>query len=138
MNLRNLVVLAGGILFGAGLAVGGMTKQEVVLSFLQLEDLGLLLLLGSSAIVTAIAVNLIPRLLRTPVLGGTFSKRRQALTKRTVIGAAIFGAGWGISGQCPGSALASIGIGNVPVLIGIFSMFIGAYLMGRFFGTVSR
>lgn len=135
MNLRNLVVFVGGLLFGLGLAVGGMTKQEVVLSFLQLKDLGLLLLLGSSALVTAIAINVIPNLLRRPVLGGGFSKRIQPLTRRTIIGAVIFGVGWGISGQCPGSALASIGVGNAPVLIGIAAMFLGAYLMGRFIGT---
>ena len=50
-----------------------------------------------------------------------------------IIGAAIFGVGWGISGQCPGSAIASLGVGNIPVLIGIVSMFLGAYIMGRLF-----
>lgn len=115
-----------------------MAKQEVVLSFLKLRDLGLMLLLGSSTLVAAITINLIPRLLKTPVLGGRFSKRKRVLTERTIVGAVIFGVGWGISGQCPGSALASIGVGNAPVLIGIVSMFLGAYLMGRFLGAASR
>jgi len=133
MNMRHLVVFTGGLLFGFGLAFGGMAKQEIVLSFLQLTDLGLLLLLGASAFVTALTINLVPKILKGPLLGGEFKKRTRALSKRTIIGAAIFGVGWGISGQCPGSAWASLGVGNLPVLIGIATMALGAYIMGRFF-----
>lgn len=134
MRLRRFFVFTGGLLFGFGLAFGGMTQQEIVLSFLQLRDYGLLVLLGGSAAVTALTVNLVPRILKTPVLGGAFRKRVRTLSARTIVGAAIFGVGWGLSGQCPGSALASLGTGNLPVLIGIAAMFLGAYVMGRFFG----
>jgi uncharacterized membrane protein YedE/YeeE len=134
VRLRRFFVFTGGLLFGFGLAFGGMTQQEIVLSFLQLRDYGLLVLLGGSAAVTALTVNLVPRILKTPVLGGAFRKRVRTLSARTIVGAAIFGVGWGLSGQCPGSALASLGTGNLPVLIGIAAMFLGAYVMGRFFG----
>lgn len=133
MRLRNIILFIGGLFFGFGLAYGGMSQQEIVLSFLQLKDLGLILLLGSSAGVTALIINLVPKMLKTPVLGGEFDKRRRSLNKRTIIGATIFGVGWGLSGQCPGSSLASLGVGNLQVLIGIASMFLGAYVMGRFF-----
>jgi uncharacterized membrane protein YedE/YeeE len=133
MKAKNVVVFIGGLLFGFGLAIGGMSKQEIVLSFLQLKDLGLLLLLGGSALVTAITINLIPKLLEKPFLGGVFKKRTRTLNKRTIIGAIIFGVGWGISGLCPGSAMASLGTGNLPALIGIAGMFVGAYIMGRYF-----
>ena len=106
-RLKHVVVFIGGLLFGFGLAFGGMSKPEIVLSFLQLKDLGLLLLLGGSAFVTAVTINLIPKILKTPLLGGTFRKRTRTLNKRTIIGATIFGIGWGISGQCPGSAMAN-------------------------------
>jgi uncharacterized membrane protein YedE/YeeE len=132
VRIRHLFVFTGGLLFGFGLAFGGMSKQEVVLSFLQLKDLGLLLLLGGSAFVTALTINLLPKVLKKPFLGGEFKKRRRILGRRTIIGAVIFGVGWGISGQCPGSAIASLGAGNIPVLIGIACMFLGAYVMGRF------
>jgi uncharacterized membrane protein YedE/YeeE len=133
MRLRYIIVFIGGLFFGFGLAFGGMAQQEIVLSFLQLKDLGLILLLGSSAGVTALIINLVPKMLKTPVLGGEFGRRRRTLNKRTIIGATIFGVGWGLSGQCPGSSMASLGVGNLPVLIGIASMFLGAYVMGRFF-----
>jgi hypothetical protein len=132
MNARNLAVYSGGILFGFGLAYSGMTQPEIVLSFLRLEDLGLIFVMGGAAVVTFFAIYAVPKFMKAPVLGGTFKPRISVLTRNTIIGAAIFGIGWGISGQCPGSAVASLGTGNWPITIGIAFMFLGAYLRGRF------
>lgn len=130
MNKRNLAVLAGGILFGFGLAHSGMTQQETVLSFLQLKDLGLLFVLGGSAAISAIAINVVAKYLKKPLLGGEFKPRRALLSRNVILGAIIFGVGWGISGQCPGSAVASLGTGNLIILVGLTFMFIGAYIRG--------
>lgn len=134
MNNKNVVLFVGGLIFGFGLAWGGMAKPEIVIDFLQLEDYGLVLLMGAATATTFVAINIVPRFVEKPILGGEFKPRTRAFNRNTVLGAIIFGVGWGISGQCPGSALSSLGIGNLPVLIGITSMFAGAYAMGRFFG----
>jgi hypothetical protein len=134
MNNRNIVLFIGGIVFGFGLALGGMSKPEIVLSFLQLKDFGLIVLMGGATGVAFVAINVVPRFLDKPVLGGEFKPRERTLSRNTLIGATVFGVGWGLSGQCPGSAMSSIGIGNLPVLLGIAAMFLGAYVMGRFFG----
>ena len=134
MNNRNIVLFVGGIVFGFGLAVGGMSKPEVVLSFLQLKDFGLVVLMGAATGVTFVAINVVPKFIERPILGGEFKPRTRTLSRNIIIGAVIFGVGWGFSGQCPGSALSSLGIGNLPVLLGIAAMFLGAYVMGRFFG----
>lgn len=130
--MKLVYVAIGGMLFGFGLALSGMTKQEVVLSFLQLRDLGLLLVMGGAVVVTAAGFRLGPRLFRRPACGA-FESVRAVFSRRTVIGAALFGVGWGLSGLCPGSAIASLGTGNFPVLIGIAAMFLGAYVQGRVF-----
>lgn len=101
---------------------------------MQLKDYGLALLMGAATVMTFVAINIVPMFREKPVFGGEFMPRVRALNRNTILGAIIFGIGWGISGQCPGSALASLGIGNIPVLIGIAAMFAGAYTMGRFFG----
>ena len=132
MNTRNMAVYIGGVLFGFGLAYSGMTKQEIVLNFLKLQDLGLIFVIGGAAAVTFLAINVVPRFMKAPVLGGAFKPRVSILTRNTILGAMIFGVGWGISGQCPGSAVASLGTGNWPVIIGLVGMFLGAYLRGRF------
>lgn len=123
-------MLIGGILFGFGLAYSGMTKQEIVLSFLQLKDLGLIFVLGGAALVTSFAINVVVKYLKTPVLGGKYKPRTRLLTWKSIIGAIVFGVGWGLSGQCPGSAVASLGTGNLPILVGIAAMFTGAYIKG--------
>ncbi len=130
MNKQNIVVLIGGVFFGFGLAYSGMTQQEIVLSFLHLRDLGLIFVMGGAAFVTFFAVNVVPRYLKAPLLGGKFKPRRAPLSRNVIIGAIIFGVGWGLSGQCPGSAVASFGTGNLPVLVGLAAMFIGAYVRG--------
>lgn len=132
VTMKRFILFTGGLLFGFGLAFGGMSKPEIVLSFLQLKDLGLLLLLGSSAFVTGLTINLAPKMMKRPTLGEEFRKRTRILNRNTIIGAALFGVGWGISGQCPGSALASLGVGNIAILPGLATMFLGAYVMGRF------
>ena len=124
------MVFLGGILFGFGLAYSGMTKQEIVLSFLQLKDLGLIFVLGGAAAVTFVTINIIAKYLKAPLLGGDFKPRHRQMSRNVIIGAVIFGIGWGLSGQCPGSAVASLGTGNLPVLLGIAAMFIGAYFFG--------
>lgn len=133
MNQKNIVLLIAGIIFGFGLAAGGMSKPETVLDFLALEDLGLLVLMFTATGVNFFAINVIPRFLDKPLLGGEFKPRERKFGKNTLIGAIIFGVGWGLSGQCPGSAISSLGIGNLPILIGIAGMFAGAYIMGRWF-----
>ena len=130
MNKQNIVVLLGGILFGFGLAYSGMTKQEIVLSFLQLKDLGLIFVMGGAALVTFFAISFIPKFLKKPPLGEQFKPRKASMSRNVIIGAIIFGVGWGISGQCPGSAVASLGTGNLPILVGIAAIFIGAYIRG--------
>ncbi|MEM2961282.1 MAG: DUF6691 family protein [Candidatus Bathyarchaeia archaeon] len=130
MKIRNIFVFIGGVIFGFGLAYSGMTKQEIVLSFLMLKDLGLIFVLASAAGITFLAINVSPKFLKKPLLGGKFIPRRASMSRNVLIGAAIFGIGWGISGQCPGSAVASLGTGNIPVLSGLAAMFVGAYVRG--------
>ena len=94
---------------------------------------GLLVLMFSATSVNFFAINVVPRFMAQPFLGGEWKSRERKFGKNTLIGAIIFGIGWGLSGQCPGSAISSIGIGNLPVLVGIAGMFAGAYVMGRWF-----
>lgn len=134
MNNRNMILFIGGVFFGFGLAFGGMSKPEIVLSFLQLRDYGLILLMGAASAMAFVAINIVPRFIGEPALGGEFKPRTRTFNRNTVLGAIVFGVGWGMSGQCPGSALSSLGVGNFPVILGIGAMFAGAYVMGRFFG----
>lgn len=127
---RWLAVLAGGMLFGFGLAVSTMVRPEVVLSFLQFKDWGLMLVMGGAMGVTLLAYQWLPRHLKAPLLGGEFDHRQTPLNRDTVIGSAIFGIGWGLCGVCPGPAIAGLGTGNLQLLWALLGIAAGAGLQG--------
>ena len=132
MKMPSLIsVLIAGVLFGFGLSYATMIKPEVVLSFLRFDDFGLLWVLGSAALVTLLTYQLVPRVLSKPLLESVFKPHPSEMNRNTLVGAALFGIGWGICGVCPGPAIAGLGAGNWPVAIALASMFAGAYVQGR-------
>ena len=126
-----IAVLIAGAIFGFGLSCASMIKPEVVLSFLRFEDFGLLWVLGSASMVTLLAYQLAPRLMNKPLLESAFRTRAKGDNRDTLVGAALFGIGWGICGVCPGPAIAGLGAANWPMAITLFSIFAGAYAQGR-------
>lgn len=125
-----LAVLVSGILFGLGLAVSTMVSPEVVLSFLRFQDFGLMLVMGGAVCITVVVYQLAPRLLRRPLAGDHFAHRPSKLDRDTLVGAAIFGVGWGLCGVCPGPAIAGLGTGNWSLLVALGGIALGAYLQG--------
>ncbi len=125
-----VAVLISGALFGYGLALSGMVSPEVVLSFLRFQDFGLMLVMGGGMGLTLLAYQLLPRLLRRPLLGDHFAVRPAVLDRNTLVGAAIFGIGWGVCGVCPGPAIAGLGVGNGALLVALGGILLGAYLQG--------
>ena len=127
---RLLAVLAAGVLFGFGLALSTMVKPEVVLSFLRFADFGLMLVMGGAVVVTLLAYKLLPRLLKQPLLGGHFHVHVAQMNRDTVLGAAVFGIGWGLCGVCPGPAIAGLGTGNWGLLWALGGIALGALVQG--------
>ena len=125
------LVVAGGLMFGFGLGLSRMARPEVVLDFLQFEDLGLLFVMGVGSVVAGTAFAIGTRFLdRAPLTGRAYARRLKSFDRNVLTGGVIFGVGWGISGICPGAAYASVGIGNYPILLAIAGMFVGAYAQG--------
>lgn len=118
----------GGLAFGAGLILAGMANPAKVLGFLDLAgrwDPSLAFVMGG-----AIAVGLFGfRLARANPLAWSGEPRAwpalRQLDKRLVVGALVFGVGWGIAGICPGPALVLLGAGSGKGLIFVVAMLIG-------------
>lgn len=119
-----------GALFGFGLALSGMVRPEVVLAFLTFQNAGLLLVMGGALALTLPAYQWLPRLRRAPLLGGSFDPHTARVQRDTLVGAALFGVGWGLSGVCPGPAIAGLGTGNVELLWTVAGLAAGAWLHG--------
>ncbi len=120
---RTLAGLACGTLLGAGLYVSGMTDPGKVLGFLDIRghwNPALIGVLGSAVMVSLLGFQWLLKPMRKPWLDNQFhTPTRKDIDRPLVLGALMFGAGWGLSGYCPGPALAGIALGNgeAPVLI---------------------
>ncbi|AIF46061.1 membrane protein [Dyella japonica A8] len=128
------MALFAGVLFGVGLGLAGMTQPAVVLGFLDVGgawDPRLLFVMAGAVSTTAIGYRLVWRA-RRPRYETSFDvPSMQHIDTRLLIGAAVFGIGWGIAGYCPGPALASLagGVGSVWLLVAMMAL--GWWLASR-------
>jgi uncharacterized protein len=127
---KALVTLVAGCLFGLGLSISTMTQPEVVLGFLRFQDWGLMLVMAAAASMALLAYKFVPLVLKRPLLSPTFLTKPTAWNRQTQRGAALFGIGWGLSGVCPGPALAALGTGNTDVWWALVGIVLGALAHG--------
>lgn len=129
-----VVNLALGLLFGIGLVVSGMSDPAKVLNFLDLFgtwDPSLAFVMGGGVLVAFVGYRLVFTRQR-PIFAGGFSvPTRKDIDRPLVLGAAIFGIGWGLGGFCPGPALTALGLAAPGTLAFLPAMFIGLWL-GRY------
>jgi uncharacterized protein len=125
---RSIVALIAGSLFGVGLAFSGMADPQRVQSFLDLFgdwDPTLAFVMGGAMIPMAIAW-VIQRRLEKPFADAHFSlPGTTGLDGKLALGSVLFGMGWGISGLCPGPALADLAIAPAKAAIVLLAMFAG-------------
>lgn len=127
--MKTLSALFSGALFGLGLALSGMTKPGKVVAFLDVFgawDPSLALVMGAALAIFAPTFHAVTRRRARPLFGTEFDlPTRTEITPRLVVGAALFGVGWGLAGFCPGTAIATLPTGTTPVLILVAGVFIG-------------
>lgn len=137
---RTLIALIAGSLFGAGLAFSGMADPRRVQSFLDLFgnwDPTLAFVMGGAMIPMAFAW-VIQRRLEKPFADAHFDLPGTAkLDGKLALGAVLFGMGWGISGLCPGPALADLAIAPTKAAIVVLAIFAGMALH-RFLPTQAK
>jgi uncharacterized membrane protein YedE/YeeE len=127
----NLISFGCGMVFALGLGISGMTQPSKVIGFLDVTgawDLSLAFVMIGAIAIYFIAFRLTGKM-RSPVLAAQFSiPTRNDFDAQLVLGAAIFGAGWGLGGFCPGPAITSLASGAMPVFVFVASMGAGIYL----------
>lgn len=108
-----LAALVSGTLFGLGLAVSGMTDPQRILGFLDVFgdfNPALLFVLGGAVGTTMLLFRFVLRR-PTPVFAERFQiSDLRSIDRSLLIGAALFGIGWGLAGYCPGPALVGLGV----------------------------
>ena len=124
-----LTAFVSGLLFGFGLLLAGMANPAKVMAFLDLAgnwDPSLMLVMGGAIAVAAPAFAWAKRRQRT-LLGARLElPQARQIDRRLLVGSALFGAGWGIAGICPGPALVLLSQGKA--IIFALAMFAGMAL----------
>lgn len=125
--MRIVFSLIAGALFGTGLHLSGMTdtaKVQGFLDFFGAWDPTLMFVMGGAILPMFLAWRLTRG--RVPLTGGTFPAAADPLLDRKLIlGAVLFGAGWGLVGLCPGPAIASISNGGFGGAVFLGTMALG-------------
>ena len=132
--MKNLLAaLLSGTLFGVGLNVGGMTQTSRivgVMDFFGTWDPTLMIVLVAAVVTFHVCYRLIvPR--GAPLFAAKFQiPTRKDITGRLVLGSGMFGVGWGLSGFCPGPAVASLSVGQSQTIIVVLAIAAGMLLYG--------
>ena len=126
-----LSIFAAGLLFGLGLAVSGMTNPAKVIGFLDILgdwDPSLILVMAAGLAVTVPAFHLVLRRQQPLFEPRFFLPTKKDIDSRLLLGAVMFGAGWGIAGFCPGPALTALVSANSTVILFVVAMVAGMAL----------
>ncbi|UWR21070.1 DUF6691 family protein [Sulfitobacter sp. S190] len=131
--MRLVIALAAGGLFGLGLHLSGMTDTTKVQGFLDFFgqwDPTLMFVMGGAILPMAVAWRLTRS--RQPLTADHFpAPPATTLDRKLVLGAVMFGAGWGLTGLCPGPAIASLGYGGAGGAGFLLAMLAGMALAPR-------
>lgn len=140
MKTKLMVVFIAGSLFGIGLAVSGMSNPARVVGFLDVGgkwDPSLLAVMGGAVITFGLGLVLWRK--RAGKLGwfGTVlpARNEDPVDWRLVIGAAVFGLGWGLAGFCPGPAIANLALLRLDALWFVPAMAAGMWFARLVFGA---
>jgi uncharacterized membrane protein YedE/YeeE len=106
-----LISFIAGLLFGSGLSISGMVKRKKCINFLKFSsnwDASLLILLITAVSINLVLFYLILKKKEKPILAEKMElPKKSNIDWKLIVGAAVFGIGWGLSGLCPGALLAN-------------------------------
>ncbi len=126
--------LVSGLIFAAGLGIGGMTNPNKVKAFLDVSgdwDPSLAFVMAGAIAVYSLGYRFVMRATR-PYCGHSFSMpSNTAIDGKLAVGAIMFGLGWGLAGYCPGPALVSVGTLSSSAVLFVGAMLAGMFLFDR-------
>jgi hypothetical protein len=117
-----------GLIFGAGLLISGMTQPEKVLGFLDIFGAwdATLAFVMAGAVAVASAGFALAKRRGVPILAEKLQwPTRSDIDTPLVVGAALFGLGWGLVGLCPGPALVNLAGLGLPIIVFVAAMAVG-------------
>lgn len=129
--MKKYAFLLFGAMFGFILSRAGATTYDFYAKLFLFEDLQLLWVIATAAVVGALGVALLKAMkARSLFEGQPIAFKGKPYKTSLVPGSLLFGMGWGLAGACPGTALVMLGEGKLGVLFTIAGIVLGTYLHG--------
>lgn len=133
--MKVFLALIGGLFFGAGLTISGMVNPAKILNFLDITaipsggwDPTLAFVMLGALVVTAPAFHWAKSHHKALTGCDINIPRSRQIDKPLIIGALLFGAGWGLGGYCPGPAISGLVFGYWQTALLVASMLAGMLL----------
>lgn len=123
-----LNALLAGLLFATGLIVSGMANPAKVLGFLDIAgnwDPSLAFVMAGAIAVGSVGFAIARRLKQSLFNAPMSLPTATRIDRRLLAGSAMFGAGWGLAGFCPGPALVSAGSGDFKAMLFVIALLVG-------------
>lgn len=124
--------LVFGVLFGFVLSRAGATSYDAIQGMFLLEDLHLMGVMGVAIALSAIGYRLFLSGVIRPRDGKAPNLKPKPMQRGLVAGSMLFGIGWGLSGTCPGTAIAQVGEGTLAGGLTLMGILLGARLQNTF------
>ncbi|TCM60266.1 hypothetical protein EC844_13417 [Acinetobacter calcoaceticus] len=135
---KNICAFMFGGLFSIGLLLSGLSNPEKVIGFLDFFgqwDPSLAFVMLGAIMVVIFPMQMAIRKPITVFKQSIELPTKQQIDRKLIIGAVLFGIGWGISGICPAPSFTLIGLGYGEGLYFIVAMGIGVWVYGKIFGA---
>jgi uncharacterized membrane protein YedE/YeeE len=119
-----------GILFGFVLSRARATDYDTIAGMFRLTDLHLMLVIGGAIATAALGLWVLRRRGNLTASGQPVEMRRKPWHRGAIWGGLVFGAGWALSGACPGTSLVQVGEGKLVALFTVAGILVGTYAYG--------
>jgi uncharacterized membrane protein YedE/YeeE len=124
------VAFGVGFLFSIGLGISGMTQPQKVIGFLDLANWNpsLMFVMVGAIGVHAVFYRLVRKRASPLLEKNWYIPETREITSQLLLGAAVFGVGWGVSGYCPGPAVTAMASGDLRPWVFVGSMALGMFI----------
>ena len=126
--MQNTLSLLIGIYFGIVLIKSEVASWFRIQSMFRFEEAHMYLVICAAIAVGVVSIIIIKLLGQKTLAGDPIEFKDKPFQKGTILGGAMFGMGWAITGACPGPIFAQMGSGEYLALCSFAGAFLGVYL----------
>lgn len=128
LGMKQFTSLVIGVLFGIALSKALATDYNTIIDMFLLRNFHLYGVIASAIVTVTVGVYIFRKIRLKDITGKPIEYPTKPAKKGLVLGSALFGVGWALSGTCPGTALTQLGEGKLTAIVTLVGIFVGTVL----------